>query len=92
MGQKLKTGWTLDEIIDAAIIQKLLPKLHGSRKKIEPTLKALWNLCVNDENQNLETISQFPEESNMKYPLSAEKIWRMFRIAQDNGFTSFAEA
>lgn len=92
LGQKLKTGWTLDEIIDAAIIQKLLPKLHGSRKKIEPTLKALWNLCVNDEKQNLETISQFPEESNMKYPLSAEKIWRMFRIAQDNGFTSFAEA
>lgn len=92
LGQKLKTGWTLDEIIDAAIIQKLLPKLHGSRKKIEPTLKALWNLCVNDEELNLETISQFPEESNMKYPLSAEKIWRMFRIAQDNGFTSFAEA
>ncbi len=92
LGQKLKTGWTLDEIIDAAIIQKLLPKLHGSRKKIEPTLKALWNLCVNDEKQNLETISQFPEDSNMKYPLSAEKIWRMFRIAQDNGFTSFAEA
>jgi len=92
LGQKLKTRWTLDEIIDAAIIQKLLPKLHGSRKKIEPTLKALWNLCVNDENQNLETISQLPEDSNMKYPLSAEKIWRMFRIAQDNGFTSFAEA
>lgn len=92
LGQKLKTEMTLDEIIDAAIIQKLLPKLHGSRKKIEPTLKALWNLCIKDEGFNLETISQFPEQSNMKYPLSAEKIWRMFRIAQDNGFTSFAEA
>ena len=22
----------------------------------------------------------------------AEKIWRMYQIAQDNGFTSFAEA
>mgnify|MGYP000944160042 FL=1 len=92
LGQKLKTGWTLDEIIDSAIIQKLLPKLHGSRKKIEPTLKALWSLCVNDQELNLETTSEFSEEKSMKYPLSAEKIWRMFRIAQDNGFTSFAEA
>ena len=30
-----------DEVIDAAIIQKLLPKLHGSRKKLETIIEAL---------------------------------------------------
>ncbi len=31
--------------MDAQIIQKLLPKLHGSRQKLEPTLWALASLC-----------------------------------------------
>jgi 5-methylcytosine-specific restriction protein B len=35
---------TTDEIIDAAVIQKLLPKLHGSRRKLEPVLKILAGL------------------------------------------------
>ncbi len=35
-----------NEVIDAAIIQKLLPKLHGSRNKIEKILKALGSLCL----------------------------------------------
>lgn len=92
LGQKLETSLSSDMIVDAAIIQKLLPKLHGSRKKIEPVLKALWSLCINNNKYALDTISELPGENEMKYPLSAEKIWRMYRIAQDNGFTSFAEA
>lgn len=92
LGQKLDDSLDMNAIVDAAIIQKLLPKLHGSRKKVESTLKALWNLCVEDENYTLKVISELPEKNKIKYPLSAEKIWRMYRIAQENGFTSFAEA
>lgn len=92
LGQKLHTVLSFDMIVDATIVQKLLPKLHGSRKKVEPILKSLWSLCVNDGKQSLERISELPDEKIMKYPLSAEKIWRMYRIAQENGFTSFAEA
>ena len=32
---------------DCVIIQKLLPKLHGSRTKLGPVLKTLWFLCLN---------------------------------------------
>ena len=39
-----------DAAIDTAILQKLLPKLHGSRKKLVPTLTALWDICLNDGN------------------------------------------
>jgi 5-methylcytosine-specific restriction protein B len=31
--------------MDAAIMQKLLPKLHGSKKKLGPILEKLNGLC-----------------------------------------------
>lgn len=83
-------GMTEDEILDAAIVQKLLPKLHGSRKKLEPVLKALWGLCM----QNAHTAEAIIRENVQyaKFPESADKIQRMMQTALENGFTSFAEA
>lgn len=82
----------LENTIDAAIVQKLLPKLHGSRKKMVDVLKALFLLCVkNDNTVNLESVETF-EETLYKYPVSADKIVRMYNTAITNGYTSFAEA
>lgn len=89
---KCFTEMSDNESIDSAIVQKLLPKVHGSRKKVTPVLKALWAICYNAEAVEIDTLEALPEASTFKYPLTAEKIWRMFQIAQDNGFTSFAEA
>ena len=84
----------IDSAIDTAILQKLLPKLHGSRKKLVPTLTALWDICLN--NGNTTKIDTETEKLNFqegfKYPESAEKIKRMYDAVIDNGFTSFAEA
>lgn len=80
--------------IDTAILQKLLPKLHGSRKKLVPVLTALWNICLNDGNDTkieAET-EEIRFQDSFKYPESAEKIKRMYSAVIDNGFTSFAEA
>ena len=76
---------------DAAIVQKLLPKLHGSRRKIVPVLNELWKLST--DKDDLEVFMKSDEEmSGLKYPLAADKIFRMYKTAVDNGFTSFAEA
>lgn len=83
-------GMTEDEILDAAIVQKLLPKLHGSRKKLEPALKALWGLCMQSDHTT-EAITR-DNVSFAKFPEAADKIQRMMQTALDNGFTSFAEA
>ncbi len=85
---------SIDEAVDAAIVQKLLPKLHGSRKKLDATLKVLWSLCVKkDCDVTLEQKYYSPElEIQYLYELSADKILRMYSTAIDNGFTSFAEA
>ena len=81
---------TDNEILDAAIVQKLLPKLHGSRKKLDPVLKQLWKLCFTGADTELPITDENAKKA--KFRESADKIWRMFESANANGFTSFAEA
>jgi hypothetical protein len=89
---KLKTK----EKVDIAIIQKLLPKLHGSRRKLCPRLEVLGSFCITDDvkivNEVFEKTDFNFNDSNVLYPLSLEKITRMYNGAVENGFTSFAEA
>lgn len=39
--------WSPRAALDAQIVQKILPKLHGSRNKLEPVLWSLAILCFN---------------------------------------------
>lgn len=93
---------------DCVIFQKLLPKLHGSRAKLGPVLKKLWFLCVTEPAGRgadaLKSAEEAARSTDKKaepsvvapigapYPLSAEKIGRMWRVLIENGFASFAEA
>lgn len=92
-GMKVK-----DDRIDVAIMQKMLPKLHGSRSKLNRVLKPLAKLClINDEKleelyfKKYEDID-FENDPNIKYKLSFEKIMRMHNNAKENGYASYAEA
>ncbi len=95
---RILTGdsWSTDNIIDAAVIQKLLPKLHGSRKKLEPVLKTLAGFCrKSDCEKSVDEIlkdNQIDIHAVAKFPLSLEKIKRMYNRVIQDGFTSFAEA
>lgn len=92
----LDNNLTTSQKVDIAIIQKLLPKLHGSRRKLSPVLETLGKFCITGETNIIKDV--FEKENfdfsrgNVKYPLSLEKISRMYRGAIDNGFASFAEA
>ena len=83
---------TLAEIVDCAIVQKLLPKLHGSRKKLDKTLNTLWRECFEGEAQKETTGISIDQVDKAKYKLTADKIQRMYEAAMANGFTSFSEA
>jgi len=93
---EIDNGLTTNEKIDIAIMQKLLPKLHGSRRKLTPILETLGSFCVSSD---LKIIKDVFEKSDFDfntvevfYPLSLEKITRMYKGAIDNGFASYAEA
>jgi hypothetical protein len=91
--------------IDIAIMQKLLPKLHGSRKKLVGPLETLAGFCLkrmevsqpSDQNKLKTIYQQYIEDKDkikwdIKYPISFEKIERMLKNVVENGFTSYAEA
>jgi len=96
---------TENHFIDIAIMQKLLPKLHGSRNRLVPVLVALGRLCIDKIGENYSAekdkdgkqfISEFFEKEvagdNILYKLSFDKIKRMYKNLIANGFTSYAEA
>lgn len=87
-----------NECLDIAIMQKLLPKLHGSRSKLTKILIALGGICLVD-NKDTQTkyfdsakLENYSEDANVKYPISFEKLVRMYKNVLANGFTSYAEA
>lgn len=81
------------DIIDVTIIQKLLPKVHGSRNKIEKILKELGQLCLEQpENDPFQVNEENEDKHPVKYSLSYEKLKRMHKRVISDGFTSFAEA
>ena len=81
-----------NESIDIAVMQKLLPKLHGSRSKISKVLDALILLCLKDGQTFSIAKSDEVLAENIIYPVAFEKLVRMYKNALDNGFTSYAEA
>jgi len=94
---KIEPTWSMTDIIDVAIMQKLLPKVHGSSRKLEPVLKTLGQLCLQNGqifNDLLITKTEidFSDPLKIKYPISLEKIIRMYDNLKSNGFSSYAEA
>lgn len=92
-----------DNLLDIAIMQKLLPKLHGSRNKLTKILPVLGGFCLKDSSKIKEdyldkfvsnglTELDLKDDINIKYKLSFEKICRMYKNAVDSGFASYAEA
>jgi 5-methylcytosine-specific restriction protein B len=73
------TGDTdVDTALDLAMMQKVLPKVHGSRRRVEPVLTALAALT-----QGAGSIPRLPVTYN--------KIVRMIESVRANQFVSFAE-
>ncbi|MBK7373935.1 MAG: hypothetical protein IPJ09_21460 [Saprospiraceae bacterium] len=105
MANKLDADWIQDEIIDATIMQKLLPKVHGSRRKIIDPLGILASFCLKSKEgviisaeDKIKSVQSYISDSKLNetleiiYPISFEKIIRMIKNAIINGFTSYAEA
>lgn len=96
----------LKDAIDAQIMQKILPKLHGSQKKLRPVLEGLGQFCLTEDHAKSDWLKEIPldkrfeeiqsnkgkEGVEAKYcPMSFEKIIRMMRKLSRDGFASFAE-
>ena len=68
-----------DRVLDLLVMQKVLPKVHGSRRRIEPILTALLALTAGASS------------ANARLPIAHRKITRMLEAVRANQFVSFTE-
>ena len=84
-------GWKAD--LDTQILQKILPKLHGSIGRIAPLICSLSHYCetgVTTEAPKLRDLLNKPfEKENATFPRSAQKLREMAKTLSVEQFVSF---
>ena len=80
---------------DFQLVQKVLPRIHGSSERVQKVLIELLYLLEKGKNENVRTDiefseieKQFPLES-LNYKRSSKKILFMLKRFDDDRFTSF---
>jgi 5-methylcytosine-specific restriction protein B len=86
------------QILDFQLLQKVLPRLNGSKRRLEPALQRLGRFCqdlaVDDKVKDEPNKAFMPIEQDLPSPVlpqSYDKIRRMHRLLVANQFASFAE-
>lgn len=84
-----------DAVLDRVVMQKILPRLHGSRRRLELPLLALAQFS-RDPTEPASTDEKLPtlgveDASDPALPQSYAKVLRMLRSLRVNQFVSFTE-
>jgi MoxR-like ATPase len=74
-----------DHALDFITVTKLLPKVHGSRQRLEPVLRDLIAFATGDSGGSPGS------EEDVRLPLTKEKLDRMLLTLLDSQFVSFTE-
>jgi hypothetical protein len=83
------------DALDLAVLQKVLPKFHGTQQELEEVLLELLAFAIRGERVgNPEERRQLEEqetEGTVRLPRTAAKVRRMLRRVRRQGFTSYVE-
>jgi 5-methylcytosine-specific restriction endonuclease McrBC GTP-binding regulatory subunit McrB len=83
----------LEDVVDIQILQKILPKLHGTRAKLEEPLLKLIAFCIGHDtpisDEQIEKARSFDPDAS--FPRSAQKIAQMLKQLSIQGYVSFIE-
>lgn len=78
--------------IDLQVLQKVLPRFHGSIRQVADALNALGAWCFRGPGANLPTdFDPLTVDGEAALPLSFDKVQRMVRRLRANHFVGFAE-
>jgi len=89
-------NFNLEDALDIQILQKILPKFHGTQAKLEEPLKKLLEFCYRDHtvfNESLlsRDLDRLMEDKRVRFPRSACKLSRMINNLKIQGYTSYIE-
>lgn len=79
----------VNEVLDLIAMQKLLPRLHGSRRRLEPVLSEL--LAWSGAQDRSEDEEDRVHDEGARLPRTAAKLRRMLASLRANQFVSFTE-
>ncbi len=97
------TGWAA---LDLAVLQKVLPKFHGTQQDLQAPLEDLFRFSVDPHAADDSSIPGWERWSNQdgelrplgqeaaaetRLPRTAAKVYRMLRRLRDRGFVSYIE-
>ena len=86
-----KAKWKWESVFDLQLLQKVLPKLHGSKRRLEPLLLRLASFCETGEVPLKD--ASYPEDPiaarGVKYPRSRAKLLEMIEAVRRDQFVSF---
>ena len=92
LATKELANFNLDQALDIQIIQKILPKLHGTRAKLEEPLRKLFDFCDGQKttiaDEQVKKVQSYP---GARFPRSAGKIAQMLGQLSIQGYVSFIE-
>lgn len=84
--------------LDLQVMQKILPRMHGARRRMEPALRHLAYFCIDpveSASGDANAALTFDPIAELKYapklPISFDKIRRMMLTLRANQFVSFTE-
>jgi len=80
-----------DTALDLGILQKVLPKFHGTRARLEKPLQDVLKFCYSKEADTFDCDKAEAFDDNARFPRSAQKCARMLRTLDEQGYTSFIE-
>ena len=80
----------------SCFLQKVLPRLSGSRNQLAEVLAALAEVCETgaapEKPSNRTLRERRASYGEARYPRASAKIARMWQLLEANGFVSFMEA
>lgn len=96
-----KSEWNWLDCLDAQVLQKILPKLHGSRRRLEAILVALATFCEKRDLiasqkplQRDAEVNSYPPANPpdaVAFPLSRTKLLEMIEAVRRDQFVSFIQ-
>lgn len=89
----VQEAFSLKEAMDIQILQKILPKFHGTQAKLEEPLGKLLAFCKGKDPDSYESSIAESEEipEDAPFPKSAKKLIRMIKNLKIQGYASFIE-
>lgn len=80
-----------DAALDQIVMLKVLPRIHGSRKRVEPVLKRLLRFAYDPTASPQALEASEPLTGSPRLPVTAGKLSRMLETVQLDQFVSFTE-